>query len=190
MIQNPPEEILSDIELKEISLEALEKCETAGLSNIEVENLRKIQNTKKPAPETYLDSSYIDMHIEQFEDKGCYKIISDKRGEPTGTIGDEDLFVINGADLEDILQKANGNPRIIEDELAMPRGYLGDNPYIIRADNPGNLRMATGNEANAWQDEWCPAGVTRAGVDEAIIDPLNKGDYSYKHCFGESEWKK
>ena len=190
IIQNPPKEILSDVELKDISKEALEKCNSAGLSDVEVENLRKIQNTKKPEPETYLDSSYIVNHLEKFEDNGCYKIISDKRGEPIGTIGEGDLFVINGSDLDEILQKANGNPRIIEKELSMPDGYLGDNPYIIRADNPQNLRMATGNEINAWQDEWCPAGVTRAGVDEAVIDSLEKGEYSYKHCFDDFEWKK
>ncbi len=36
--------------------------------------------------------------------------------------------------------------------------------------------MADGNETNAWQDE-------------AVINPLKYGEYSYKHCFGDDDWK-
>lgn len=50
--------------------------------------------------------------------------------------------------------------------------------------------MANGNETNAWQDEWCPAGTTRGGQDEAIINPLEEGQYSYRHCFEDDVWKK
>jgi len=46
------------------------------------------------------------------------------------------------------------------------------------------------NEPNAWQDEWCPCGVTRDGTNEAVIDPMEKGDYSFKHVFGDDEWRK
>lgn len=77
------------------------------------------------------------------------------------------------------------NQIIIEND-----NILGDNPYIIRCDEPHNLRMATGNEPNAWQDEWCPCGVTRDGTNEAVIDPMEKGDYSFKHVFGDDEWHK
>ena len=191
-INNPPFEILSDVDLKEISEEALKKCNDAGLSNTEINNLRMIKNGEKPAPNTYLEKSYIENHLDKFQENGCYKIIPDKRGEPSGTIGlgQDDLYVINGNDVNLILSKANGDPRVIEKELAMPNGYLGDNPYLIRADEVTDLRMSTGNEVNAWQDEWCPAGVTRAGIDEAVINPLEKGEYSYRNCFGDNEWKK
>ena len=49
------------------------------------------------------------------------------------------------------------------------------------------MRMADGNEPNAWQDEWCPCGTTRGGIDEAVIDPMEEGEYSYKHVFGDDE---
>lgn len=139
-----------------------------------------------------MEKSFQDAHLSKFEENGCYKIIPDKRGNPSGTIGagQDDLFVINGKDVDRILQKANGDPRVIENELAMPEGYLGDNPYLIRADEVDGLRMANGNETNAWQDEWCPAGVTRGGQDEAIINPLKPGKYSYKNCFKDDVWKK
>ena len=64
----------------------------------------------------------------------------------------------------------------------MPDGYLEDNPYLIRTDEVVGLIMANGNEINAWQDEWCPPGVTRGGQDEVIINPLEQGQYSYRHC--------
>lgn len=50
--------------------------------------------------------------------------------------------------------------------------------------------MATGNEYNAWQNEWVPAGTTRGGIDEAVIDSMKKGDYSFKHVFSDEEWRK
>ena len=101
-----------------------------------------------------------------------------------------DFFVLNGEDVDKMIDEANGDPRKLEEALAMKTGYLGDNPYIIRCDEPHNLRMATGNEPNAWQDEWCPCGVTRDGTNEAVIDPMEKGDYSFKHVFGDDEWRK
>ena len=39
-----PTEILSDVELKEMSNEALTKCHNAGLSDSEISNLRQIKN--------------------------------------------------------------------------------------------------------------------------------------------------
>ena len=30
----------------------------------------------------------------------------------------------------------------------------------------------------------------RDGTDEAVIDPMEKGEYSYKHVFGGDEWRK
>ena len=178
------------IELKPISQTALDKCKDAGLSEAKVDELRKMPHGEKPDPSTYLSEKYIENHLAKFESSGCYKIISDKRGEPQGTIGEEGVFVINGNDFEQILKEANGDPRKLEELLALKPGYLGENPYVIRCDEPHNLRMPTGNEPNAWVDEWCPAGVTRAGKDEAVIDPMKEGEYSYKHVFGDEEWKK
>lgn len=185
-----PEDLESKVEVLPISKKASEKCEKAGLSTDRVQEIREIPNGDKPNPEEYLSNDYIDNHLSKFDETGCYKIISDKRGEPSGTIGEEGVFVLNGEDVNKMIDEANGNPRKLEEALAMKTGYLGDNPYIIRCDEPHNLRMATGNEPNAWQDEWCPCGVTRDGTNEAVIDPMEKGDYSFKHVFGDDEWRK
>ena len=185
-----PEDLESKVEVLPISKKASEKCEEAGLSTDRVQEIREIPNGDKPNPEEYLSNDYIDNHLSKFDETGCYKIISDKRGEPSGTIGEESVFVLNGEDVEKMIDEANGDPRKLEEALAMKTGYLGDNPYIIRCDKPHNLRMATGNEPNAWQDEWCPCGVTRDGTNEAVIDQMEKGDYSFKHVFGDDEWRK
>lgn len=185
-----PEDLESKVEVLPISKKASEKCEEAGLSTDRVQEIREIPNGDKPNPEEYLSNDYIDNHLSKFDETGCYKIISDKRGEPSGTIGEEGVFVLNGEDVDKMIDEANGDPRKLEEALAMKTGYLGDNPYIIRCDEPHNLRMATGNEPNAWQDEWCPCGVTRDGTNEAVIDPMEKGDYSFKHVFGDDEWRK
>ena len=185
-----PEDLESKVEVLPISKKASEKCEEAGLSTNRVQEIREIPNGDKPNPEEYLSNDYIDNHLSKFDETGCYKIISDKRGEPSGTIGEESVFVLNGEDVDKMIDEANGDPRKLEEALAMKTGYLGDNPYIIRCDKPHNLRMATGNEPNAWQDEWCPCGVTRDGTNEAVIDQMEKGDYSFKHVFGDDEWRK
>lgn len=192
VFDNRPESFEGKVELQPISKMAIEKCESAGLSEEKVDEIRKIPNGEKPDPKTYLEGEYIENHLAKFNETGCYKIIGDRRGEPTGTIGEgqDGVFVLNGADVDKMIEEADGDPRKLEEALSLPDGYLGDNPYIIRCDEPHNLRMATGNESNAWQDEWCPAGTTRGGTDEAVIDPMEKGEYSYRHVFGNEEWRK
>lgn len=189
-VDNKTDAVESNSDLKPMSRKACEKCHDAGLTDEQVEEIREIPNGEKTELESYLNREYIDDHLAKFEESGCYKIVSNRRGEPSGTIGDESVFVINGEEVNQMIDKANGDPKKIEEALGMPEGYLGDNPYIIRCDDPRNLRMADGNEANAWQDEWCPAGTTRGGMDEAVIDPMDDGEYSYKHVFGDDDWKK
>ncbi len=184
------EDVEKQSDLKPMSRKACEKCYDAGLTDEQVEEIREIPNGDKPEPESYLEQTYMDEHLAKFEESGCYKIVSDKRGEPSGTIGEESVFVLNGDEVNSMIEEADGDPRKLEESLGMPPGYLGDDPYIIRCDEPENLRMADGNEPNAWQDEWCPAGTTRGGMDEAVIDPMEEGSYSYKHVFADDEWKK
>ena len=43
----------------------------------------------------------------------------------------------------------------------------------------GELYMSTGNEMNAWEDEWCSGGTTRGGIDEAVIDAPERTDYTF-----------
>ena len=176
--------------------QAEQKCQLAGMEKDQVQKIREIPNGKKPNPEDYLSKDTIESHLKKFEDEGCYKVIP---GEPVGTVGKGDsLFVCRGSELEQALVEADGDPRKLEKALGMDEGYLGDNPYIVRVDNPKDLRMATGNETNAWQDYWCPGGTTIGGMDEAVVTPPNSDDYSFKPCFEngistsiyDENWKK
>lgn len=139
------------VELQPISKKAIEKYESAGLSEEQVKDIKEIHNGKKPDPETYLGNEFIENHLAQFDESGCYKIIGDKRGEHTRVIGEgqDGFFVLNEFDFDKMTEEAHGNPRKLEEALSLPNGYLGDAPYIIRCDEPHNLRMTTGNESNA-----------------------------------------
>ncbi len=55
-------------------------------------------------------------------------------------------------------------------------GDLGTHPVRIDVPNPTGLRMPSGNEwgTNA---QWIPGGYTNGGIMEAVIDPVNVGDY-------------
>ena len=202
----PPEktyqksELPADFENKNgyqpLNEQAEQKCQLAGMEKDQVQKIREIPNGKKPNPEDYLSKDTIESHLKKFEDEGCYKVIP---GEPVGTVGKGDsLFVCRGSELEQALVEADGDPRKLEKALGMDEGYLGDNPYIVRVDNPKDLRMATGNETNAWQDYWCPGGTTIGGMDEAVVTPPNSDDYSFKPCFEngistsiyDENWKK
>ena len=188
-LKNISKDCLYDGEIKEISTTAKQKAYEAGLSDEEIFVLRKIKQGQKPNPERYLSEDFMREKLGKFEKDGCYKIISDAWGEPSDTIGRDGLYVINGEDFETLMLKADGNPRIIEQELAMDSGYLGDNPYIIKIEEPQNLRIPTGNEPNAWQDEWCPAATTRNGVCEAVIDPPTREQYQFRQLIGDMTWK-
>ncbi|MBQ2726863.1 MAG: hypothetical protein IJF78_14255, partial [Clostridia bacterium] len=175
----------NEIEYRKLSPEAVRKTEAAGLSDEKVQDLRVITRGDKPEPETYLSKEYIDQHLKKFEDSGCCKFIP---GKPVGTVGEgkEGVFVLDNNDKNRILQEAvdpeTGKIDIkkLEESLGCDPGYLGSDPYIVQVDKPENLRMSTGNEENAWQDKWVPGGVTSGGTNEAVIDPIEKGNYSYQ----------
>lgn len=187
----PPEktyqksELPADFENKNgyqpLNEQAEQKCQLAGMEKDQIQKIREIPNGQKPNPEDYLSKDTIESHLKKFEDEGCYKVIP---SEPVGTVGKGDsLFVCRGSELEQALAKADGDPKKLEAALGMDEGYLGDNPYIVRVDNPNGLRMPTGNETNAWQDYWCPGGTTIGGMDEAVVTPPSPNDYSFKPCF-------
>ena len=202
----PPEktyqksELPADFENKNgyqpLNEQAEQKGQLAGMEKDQVQKIREIPNGQKPNPEDYLSKDTIESHLKKFEDEGCYKVIP---GEPVGTVGKGDsLFVCRGSELEQALVEADGDPRKLEKALGMYEGYLGDNPYVVRVDNPKDLRMATGNETNVWQDYWCPGGTTIGGMDEAVVTPPSSDDYSFKPCFEngnstsiyDENWKK
>lgn len=130
----------------------------------------------KPLPSEYLSQEYIEAHLAEFKEGSVYKVI---KGPPrAGTFGDDSVFVLPKSEVEAALTKSGGDPRQLEVLLGMDKGYLGDSPYLLEFKQPANLRMATGNEANAWEGLWEPGGYTKGGIKEAVIDGrINPSDF-------------
>lgn len=129
---------------------------------------------ERPNPNTYLDQSYIDNHIANF-DGGVTKITAQA---PTNAVGPPDgTFVLPKSQADDLIAEAGGDVNKLEDLLGLDRGTLGDNPVRLDVDEPTGLRMPSGNERGA-NDKWIPGGKTSGGVLEATVDqiPLDKID--------------
>ena len=79
---------------------------------------------------------------------------------------------------DDVIKKANGDVRKLEELLGLNPGDLGDNPIRLDIPDTKNIRVPSGNEAGAWDGYWIPGGYTKpGGVIEAVIDPVPKSEY-------------
>lgn len=54
---------------------------------------------------------------------------------------------------------------------------IGENPVIVRIDEPQNLRIPDGNEMGAWTKYYIPGGFTSGNQAEAVIDSVPRGEY-------------
>ena len=138
---------------------------------------------EKILPSMYMDSAAIKNHLKLF-DNGVVKIQSKESYEISlkmygGTIGDPvtGTFVLPRDVAEKAIKASQGNPRILEELLALDSGYLGDSPVLIEIKKYSNVRMPSGNEAGAWEDLWIPGGYTEGGIPEAVIDQVKVNEY-------------
>lgn len=81
-------------------------------------------------------------------------------------------FVFPTQDLDALMERVHGDPRLLEMELGLPEGFFSDYE-IVRVDvaDPGSysLRIPSGNEAGA-SEQWIPGGLLPKGMPEAVID--------------------
>ena len=125
----------------------------------------------RPDPVTYLGTDYVAEHLGRFED-GVVRFGSRKALAQYGTLGPDGGFVMSKLELDDLLDEAKGDLRIIESRLGLDQGYLdGDDVMVILIEDPKpfNLRMPDGNEGGA-NEYWIPGGKTSGGVSEAVMD--------------------
>ncbi|MDD0854140.1 hypothetical protein HBN50_13590 [Halobacteriovorax sp. GB3] len=132
----------------------------------------KAGNKNRPDPKTYLSEEYISKHLKQFDD-GATRFMSKKNLDRYGPSQiDGTSFIMPKTEADDLLKKANGNKRVLEDALGLRPGQL-DVEELVRVDiaNPRefNLRIPSGNEAGAI-DLWLPGGKLPQGGNEAVID--------------------
>ncbi len=132
----------------------------------------------RPDPKTYMSTRDIDAHLAPFRG-GAAKIVP---FNPTQTIGpnvahfDKGVFVMTRSDADAVIARTGGDPRLMEKELGLTDGYLGEKPNLIAIDNPSGLRVPSGNETGA-NEHWIPGGFTSGGVREAVVDPIPPTDY-------------
>lgn len=150
-----------------------------GYSKYEIINIPK---GKRPLPSNYLKWRYRHRHQRNFRRGASFlipKYILDKYGR--ATLGRQDgLFVMSNKQMDDLLQKANGQLTFIETELGIPAG-LWNNAILLRIDirRPKrlHLRIPSGNETGA-NDLWIPGGKLPNGYLESVIDPVPEGKYA------------
>ena len=164
------------------------KREMSLLPHIEIpDGMRQkiINMTKgeKIPPSMYMDSFAMKNHLKLF-DNGVVKIQSRESYENSlkmygGTIGDPvtGTFVLPKDIADKAIKASQGNPRILEELLALDSGYLGNNPVLIEIQKNSNIRMPSGNEAGAWEGLWVPGGYTEGGIPEAVIDQVKVNEY-------------
>ena len=145
------------------------------------DSITSIPKGERPDPTTYLSQEYIDGHLAKFEN-GVSVIQTEwaygRYSETNGFVGvpdDNTLFVLPKEYCDSVIQKANGDISIIEEELGFPKGYFKNGGGLVRIDVDNvsdlNIRVPSGNEATA-NDLWIPGGYTSGGVPEAITDTI------------------
>ncbi|WP_312943258.1 hypothetical protein [Oscillibacter sp.] len=146
----------------------------AGLTRAQIDDIIKMANGQRPAPAAYLTKEYIDHHLSRFK-SGVTKIQASLKYDTIGP--SEGTYVMPTSVVDDLLKKANGDVKLLEDFLGLERGTLGDTPVRIDIAKPQGLRMPTGNERGA-NENWLPGGYTTRGVPEAVIDQVQPGNYT------------
>lgn len=105
----------------------------AGLTRSQIDDIIKTPKGQRPNPSTYLAKEYIDHHLSQFKD-GVTKFYAKA---PTGTVGPrEGTFLFPSSYADDMIKRANGDIRVLEQLLGFDPGDLGDCPIRIDISKP------------------------------------------------------
>ncbi|WP_277831156.1 WXG100-like domain-containing protein [Speluncibacter jeojiensis] len=153
-----------------------------GLSAEKQDAIIAMEKGTRPNPSEYLSPDYINSHLAKFDD-GASRFMPQSNLEKYGIAQrDGTSFVMPKTEADTLTNLARDNPRLMEQELGLPEGFLDSN-NIVRVDipTPGdyNLRIPSGNEAGA-NDQWIPGGLLPNGASEAVIDGgrIGTGEYS------------
>ncbi len=161
------------------STDFLVKAFKKGHSKNEIVSIPK---GNRPNPSNYLKWRYRHRHQRNFRRGASFltqKNILDKYGRTI--LGRQDgLFVMCKKEMDDLLQKANGQLSYVETELGIPAG-MWKNAEIIRIDirrpKKLKLRLPSGNETGA-NELWIPGGKLPKGYLESVINPVPEGKYT------------
>ena len=170
--------------LKNAGKSVVKVLDESGLSFAKFQEIIETPKPLRPAPSTYLDSSYITKHLSQFDNGGSYVMTLRQyenfvEGRPLLGREDNSLYIVPKEYMDSIATSANGNISVFEKRLGFSEGYFQDGGGLVRIDikDPKgyNLRMATGNEAGA-NDFYTPGGFTSGGSPEAVVNNIPNSD--------------
>ncbi len=101
-----------------------------ALSASIADEIRAIPKGDRPDPTTYLSPQYISSHLSSFSN-GATRFMPSSNLEKYG-IGQKDgtAFVMPKAEVDSLLERANGNAGVIENSLGLPPGSLKDNKLL------------------------------------------------------------
>ena len=133
----------------------------------------------RPDPSTYLNKSYIDNHLSQFDD-GATIVMTTKQYEKfvigkasIGIVDDGTQFVLPKSMCDEIASAARGDISYYEKTLGFDIGHFSNGGGLVRIDIDNlqglNLRIPSGNEYGA-NNHWIPGGFTDGAVPEAVTD--------------------
>lgn len=143
-----------------------------GISPSKLDEILSAPKGTRPDPSTYLSKDYINQHLSMFDD-GVTRIQWSAPDRPVGP--PQGTFAMPKATADEMISKANGDVRKLEELLGLNKGDLGDAPVRVDIPEPTGVRMPTGNEPGA-NEFWIPGGYTSGGIPEVVIDqvPLDK----------------
>ena len=131
----------------------------------------------------YMTEVYNIAHLKKFEEGAAFicprKIIKDY-GDMLGY--SDGVYVTTTKKMDEMLARTQGDMTKIETELAVPPGrWSSQDMCVVYVPKPKDLglRMPSGNEYGA-NEFFKPGGYTANGTIEAVINPIPKGQYSFK----------
>lgn len=128
----------------------------------------------RPPPHEYLEKSYIDAHIQKFEEGGSFLFTETEVVTSSRDGFNPSKFVMAKSDMEGAVAayKKSGDVSVLESALGYEPGSLvGEKIYMVNLDAPKVL-MPTGNEGGV-NNLWRPGGVTHpGGMREAVLDKV------------------
>ena len=146
--------------------------------NYDINELIRIFRSMNKDFMTYL--SYCDDGIVKIKSYEKYEYDKQLFGND---IGPEDgPFVFPKKLAQNVIELSEGNPRKLENLLALDQGVLGNDPIIIEVDKNYIVRVPSGRERGA-NKHWRPGGYTKEGIPEAIVDGIKEGNYRIYPAF-------
>lgn len=128
----------------------------------------------RPPPDEYLEKSYIDSHLQKFEEGGSFLFTAEEVSRSRRDGFNPSKFVMAKSDMEGAVAayQKTGDVSVLESALGYEPGSLvGQKIYRVNLDAPKVL-MPSGNEGGV-NALWRPGGVTHpGGMREAVLDKV------------------